>query len=103
MATEDYVCCLLISSNLLQVRRWDIVTGINTETYNGSKAISSVSAKRTSPDIVAFGGSDRVLRLWDSRSRKGESLDVKVGVMAQFFLSFEAQASCDVMAQFFIA
>ena len=49
------------------VRRWDVQTGINTETYNGSKAVASVAAPAAAPAIVAFGGSDKALRLWDSR------------------------------------
>ncbi len=31
--------CVCVS----QVRRWDIETGINTDTYNGSKAVCSVA------------------------------------------------------------
>ena len=63
----------------LQVRRWDVATGINTDTYNGSKVISSVASSSGAPDVAAFGGSDRTLRVWDSRSRKGEGLAVQVG------------------------
>ena len=63
----------------LQVRRWDVATGINTDTYNGSKVISSVASSSGAPDVAAFGGSDRALRVWDSRSRKGEGLAVQVG------------------------
>jgi len=59
------------------VRRWDVATGVNTETYNGSKAVHSAAACHKSPDVVAFGGADRVLRVWDSRSRKGEALAVQ--------------------------
>ena len=62
----------------LQVRRWDVATGINTDTYNGSKVVASVASSSSNPDVVAFGGSDRVLRIWDSRSSKGEGLAVQV-------------------------
>lgn len=59
------------------VRRWDVETGINTDTYNGSKVVHSVASQGPgSPDVVAFGGADRALRVWDSRSRKGEGLQV---------------------------
>lgn len=65
------------------VRRYDAETRTNTDTYNGSKAIYAVAAaaaagsSSTSSDVVAFGGSDKVLRIWDTRSVKGEVLDVK--------------------------
>ncbi|GAX79465.1 hypothetical protein CEUSTIGMA_g6906.t1 [Chlamydomonas eustigma] len=59
------------------VRRWDVGTGINTDTYNGSKVVSTVASCSSSPDVVAFGGSDKALRVWDSRSKKGEGLAVQ--------------------------
>ncbi len=59
------------------VRRWDAATGVNTDTYNGSKVVSSVASSSGGPDVVAFGGADRALRVWDSRSRKGEALAVQ--------------------------
>uniref|UniRef100_A0A7S0RLG1 Ribosome biogenesis protein WDR12 homolog n=1 Tax=Chlamydomonas leiostraca TaxID=1034604 RepID=A0A7S0RLG1_9CHLO len=69
------------------VRRWDIATGIATDTYNGSKVVCSVacpvssSGKGAGPgapgSLVAFGCSDRVLRVWDARARQGEALSVK--------------------------
>jgi WD40 repeat protein len=62
----------------LQVRRWDVASGVNTDTYNGSKVVSSIASSSGSPDVVAFGGSDKALRVWDSRSRKGEGLAVQV-------------------------
>jgi ribosome biogenesis protein YTM1 len=49
------------------VRRWDVQAGVNTETYNGSKAVACVAAPGGAPALVAFGGSDRALRLWDTR------------------------------------
>lgn len=61
-----------------QVRRWDVATGINVETYNGSKVVTSVASCSSSPDVVAFGGSDRCLRVWDSRTSRGEALAVQV-------------------------
>eukprot|EP00775_Hariotina_reticulata_P001760 gene1760-2100_t len=67
------------------VRRYDVETQTNTDTYNGSKAVYAVAAacsdsSSSSPmssDIVALGGSDKVLRIWDSRSVKGEALAVR--------------------------
>jgi ribosome biogenesis protein YTM1 len=68
-----------------QVRRWDVSTGINTDTYNGSKVVCSLACPHESTgtgvgapgSIVAFGCSDRVVRVWDARSRQGEALSVK--------------------------
>lgn len=74
------------------VRRYDVETRTNTDTYNGSKAVYAVAAPAdgggnaaasssgsgsSSANIVAFGGSDRVLRIWDSRGVSGEGLAVK--------------------------
>eukprot|EP00899_Mesostigma_viride_P000734 jgi/Mesvir1/10661/Mv13750-RA.2 len=49
------------------VRRWDVATGINTETLSGSKAIYCVHVGGERLALVALGGADSVLRLWDSR------------------------------------
>lgn len=39
--------------------------------------VNSVASSLGAPDVVAFGGSDKALRIWDSRSRK-EGLAVQV-------------------------
>jgi WD40 repeat protein len=61
------------------VRRYDVEARTNTDTYNGSKAVYAVAAPSdgSSSSIVAFGGSDRVLRVWDARGVSGEGLAVK--------------------------
>jgi ribosome biogenesis protein YTM1 len=70
------------------VRRHDVETRTNTDTYNGSKAVYAVAApaavdaetdssSSSSSNVVAFGGADRVLRIWDTRRVKGEGLAVK--------------------------
>jgi ribosome biogenesis protein YTM1 len=60
------------------VRRYDVETRTNTDTYNGSKAVYAVAAPADgSSSVVAFGGSDRVLRVWDTRGVTGEGLAVK--------------------------
>lgn len=67
------------------VRRYDVETRTNTDTYNGSKAVYAVAAPAAagdggsgggSSDVVAFAGSDRVLRIWDTRGVAGEGLAV---------------------------
>ncbi|KAJ9514254.1 hypothetical protein QJQ45_012237 [Haematococcus lacustris] len=67
------------------VRRWDLATTINTDTYSGSKAVCCVAcpppalqgANAAPGSLVAFGCSDKAVRLWDSRTRSGEALAVK--------------------------
>jgi ribosome biogenesis protein YTM1 len=69
------------------VRRYDVETQANTDTYNGSKAVyavaaaghdnSSSSSSLVNSNVVALGGSDKVLRIWDSRAVKGEALAVR--------------------------
>jgi ribosome biogenesis protein YTM1 len=61
------------------VRRFDVESRTNTDTYNGSKAVYAVAAPADggSSSVVAFGGSDRVLRVWDARGVSGEGLAVK--------------------------
>ena len=61
----------------LQVRRWNTETGANVDSYNGSKAILTVASSAEQPALVAFGGSDSVVRLWDTRGGNGEALAVK--------------------------
>jgi ribosome biogenesis protein YTM1 len=66
------------------VRRFDVESGRNTVTHNGSKAVYAVAAAADaaaaggagSADVVAFAGGDRVLRFWDSRSGAGEALAI---------------------------
>lgn len=64
------------------VRRWDVETGINTDTYNGSKVVQSLACCPSGllPNVMAFGGADRALRIWDSRSREGEAIKVEAYV-----------------------
>lgn len=65
------------------VRRYDPGAATNTDTYNGSKAILAVAAAGTgSPDVVAFGGADRALRVWDTRAT-GEALAVNARTAAE--------------------
>lgn len=70
------------------VRRYDVEARTNTDTYNGSKAVYAVAAPQSqsqaddnssssTSSIVAFGGADRVLRVWDTRGTAGEGLAVK--------------------------
>jgi ribosome biogenesis protein YTM1 len=63
-----------------------VETGINTDTHNGSKAVFAVAAggsdasssSSSDPQLVAFGGSDSCLRVWDVRAPPTEqSLAVK--------------------------
>ncbi|GIL44920.1 hypothetical protein Vafri_2370 [Volvox africanus] len=53
------------------VRRWDVASGIAADTYNGSKAVLCLASHGSAPHLVAFGCSDRALRLWDTRGKSG--------------------------------
>ena len=56
-----------------QVRWWDVETGANTETHVGSKAVYCVAAAPGgSSSLVAYGGAERALRLWDARTPMGK-------------------------------
>jgi WD40 repeat protein len=60
-----------------QVRRWDVESGAATDTLNASKAVYCVAAPprdASGAGLVAFGGAERVLRLWDPRTAPGEAL-----------------------------
>ena len=50
-------------------------TGITTDTLNSGNAVYAVAtAPQDSTGVVAFGGAERALRLWDSRARSTENL-----------------------------
>ena len=54
-------------------------TGVTTDTLNSGNAVYAVAtAPRDGTGVVAFGGAERALRLWDSRARSTEKL-VRVG------------------------
>lgn len=51
------------------VRAWDVATGVNHATLNHNRAIHCIAAPPgDSSGVVAFGGAESGLRLWDSRS-----------------------------------
>ncbi len=46
-------------------------SGAAADTYNGSKAVLCIASHAACPTLVAFGCSDRALRLWDTRGKPG--------------------------------
>lgn len=60
----------------LQVRRWDVESGASVDTLTASKAVYCVAAppEGSGAGLLAFGGAERVLRLWDPRTAPGEAL-----------------------------
>lgn len=49
------------------IRTWDAETGVNTETLTGGKALHCLSVGGENSALVAAGGADPVLRIWDPR------------------------------------
>lgn len=70
-------CSHLAATAPAQVRRWDVESGAATDTLNASKAVYCVAAPPRDAGgagLVAFGGAERVLHLWDPRTAPGEAL-----------------------------
>ncbi|KAK9830819.1 hypothetical protein WJX74_008517 [Apatococcus lobatus] len=55
-----------------QVKRWDTETTACVDTLSGGRALYCIAAAPEDQQVVAFGGADRALRLWDLRVRHGE-------------------------------
>ena len=53
------------------MRRWDAETAVNVDTFNGSKAVYCVAAEPEGSELVAFGGAERALHVWDPRTPIG--------------------------------
>lgn len=50
------------------IRTWDASTGINTLTLTGSKPVFCLSAEAKGGGLLATGGADSALRIWDPRA-----------------------------------
>ena len=59
----------------VQVHQWDVATASKVDSLHTVKAIYCIHARANgSGAVVAFGGADRALRIWDTRSRTGDDL-----------------------------
>ncbi|CAM6107149.1 unnamed protein product [Calypogeia fissa] len=63
-AEEDYLYSVSWDHS---VRSWNLETGDNTSTLNCSKALLCLSIGGEGSALIATGGADRVLRIWDPR------------------------------------
>lgn len=60
------------------LRTWDAGTQTNTETLNHNKAVYCLAVPPSQgAGVVAFGGAERAVRVWDPRSPAGEGLALK--------------------------
>ena len=55
-----------------QVRRWDAEMCTCTERHDGAKPVYSVAAAPAGSQLVAFGGAERALHIWDPRTPTGK-------------------------------
>ena len=55
-----------------QVRRWDAEMCTCTERHDGAKPVYSVAAAPGGSQLVAFGGAERALHIWDPRTPTGK-------------------------------
>ena len=58
----------------MQVRSWDVETGVQRDALNSSKAVYAVDTAPGTASVVALAGADKAWRLWDVRQRRGEGL-----------------------------
>ena len=58
----------------VQVRSWDVETGVQRDALNSSKAVYAVDTAPGTASVVALAGADKAWRLWDMRQRRGEGL-----------------------------
>jgi len=75
----------------VQVRLWDVATGTNHQTLNHNKAVHAVGMAPGGDGVVAFGGAEGALHIWDPRARKGDSL-------VRSKLNLETNKSCFQLA-----
>ncbi|EFN51158.1 hypothetical protein CHLNCDRAFT_141384 [Chlorella variabilis] len=59
------------------VRLWDVETAAASDTHHHNKAVHCVAAAPGGAGLVAFGGAEKALRVWDPRVRSGEGLAVR--------------------------
>jgi WD40 repeat protein len=64
----SHVIVLHPVSSAGQVRLWDVETGANVDTFNGSKAVYSVAASPCGHSSIALVGAEKALRVWDTRA-----------------------------------
>lgn len=56
------------------IRIWDMATGVNKNTLNGSKVFHDIDQSALSPHIIASANSDKIVRLWDKRLNSGSAV-----------------------------
>ena len=70
--TCDDKCTGLSRMRMHQVRRWNAEMCTCTERNDGATAVYSVAAAPAGSQLVAFGGAERALHIWDPRTPAGK-------------------------------
>ncbi|CAK0736467.1 hypothetical protein CVIRNUC_000750 [Coccomyxa viridis] len=60
------------------VRRWDAEICTCTERHDGSKAVYCIAAAPAGSQLVAFGGAEHALHIWDPRTPVSKETDQKL-------------------------
>lgn len=77
----------------MQVRLWDVATGVNDATLNHNRALHCVATPPGGGNgVVAFGGAESGLRMWDPRGQ-GDTVVILPGASQHRHLE---QCVCDI-------
>ena len=68
----DHSIVMNCALGLLQVKQWDTETTACVDTFSGSRAWYCIAAAPADQQLVAFGGADKALHLWDPRAQHTE-------------------------------
>ncbi|KAL5496249.1 hypothetical protein EMCRGX_G012494 [Ephydatia muelleri] len=56
------------------IRLWDMATGVNKSTLNGSKVFHDIDQSIALPHLITSANSDKLVRIWDKRINSGSAV-----------------------------